>query len=204
MKISNRPEVKQPRLVCRAVQAWASLAGDGEAPQSGSWAVRHSATCAGCRDFFAKGGELSTALRSAALDGREAVPEGLDRRINAAVRRASGAPRAVRSSNRSWAWASGGVAALAVLAFVATRQPVDEERIVPSVVTVAHVDTGEAGPWDEGGAWDSWQPKTEALLEGEPLRREVDALYADARVALGFLALNFLPTSVAKAGEGTE
>ncbi len=204
MKTSNRPEVKQPRLACRAVQAWESLAGDGEGPRAGSWAARHCGTCAGCRNFFAKGGELSTTLRLAAVDGRESVPQGLDRRINAAVRRATRAPGAVRTSNRSWAWASGGVAALAVLAFVATRQSDDEERIVPSVVTVAHAETGEAGPWDEGGAWDSWQPKTEALLEGEPLRREVDALYADARVALGFLALNFLPTSVAKAGEGTE
>lgn len=204
MKISNRPEVKQPRLACRAVQAWASLAGDGEAPQAGSWAVRHSATCAGCRDFFAKGGELSTALRLAAVDGREAVPAGLDRRINAAVRRASGAPAVVRSSNRSWAWAAGSVAALAVLAFVATRQPADEERVPPSVVAVVHSDAADAGIWDEGGAWEVWQPKTEALLEGEPLRREADALYADARVAWGFLALNFLPASVAKAGEGTE
>lgn len=49
-------------------------------------------------------------------------------------------------------------------------------------------DGSEAGGWGEGGAWEVWQqPKTEALLEGEPLRREADALYADARVALGFL-----------------
>jgi hypothetical protein len=76
---------------------------------------------------------------------------------------------------------------------------VKESRVV-AVIT----DEGEAVVWDEGGGWAVWQPKTEALLEGEPLRREADALYADARVALGFLALNFLPTSVAKAGEGTE
>lgn len=198
MKNSHRRDRKKPRVMCRAVQTWASLTADGDVPRAGSWAARHAVKCADCRGFFAKGGELSTALRSAALEGTASVREGLDRRINAAVRRASAAPGvlSVRRGARAWAW--GGVAALVVLAFVATRRTNDEDQIAASVVAVAHAETGEAGTWD------SWQPKTEALLEGEPLRREVDALYADARVALGFLALNFLPTSVAKAGEGTE
>ncbi len=102
-----------------------------------------------------------------------------------------------------WAWA--GIGALAALgALVAIRQPVGDVMRESRAVTAMIADGSETGGWDEGGAWENWQPTTEALLEGEPLRREADALYADARVALGFLALNFLPGTATTAGEGTE
>ena len=44
--------------------------------------------------------------------------------------------------------------------------------------------------------WESLKPSTDAVLTGAPLQNEVDAVVADARKAVGFLALNFLPTPV--------
>ena len=38
-------------------------------------------------------------------------------------------------------------------------------------------------------------PATGALAADNPMQREFGAIYADARSAVGFLALNFLPTS---------
>jgi hypothetical protein len=201
MKTSNCADEKQPRLACRAVQGWVSLVSDGERPHAGAWGARHVEGCARCQEIFARSNAVTATLRAGARRGHVPVADGLDRRISAAVRRASGKPAAPPAGAGVWAWA--GIGAFAVLALVALRQPVGDPVKESRVVAVI-TDEGEAVVWDEGGGWAVWQPKTEALLEGEPLRREADALYADARVALGFLALNFLPTSVAKAGEGTE
>ncbi len=202
MKTSNRPEVQQPRLTCRAVQGWVSLVSDGERPHAGAWGARHVESCARCRDFFARTDALNATLRSGARNGHEPAEEGLDRRINVAVRRASGTREAPRAGTGVWAWA--GMGALAVLALVAIWRPAVDEAKESRAVAAVIADGRETGGWDEGGAWENWQPTTEALLEGEPLRREADALYADARVALGFLALNFLPGTTTTAGEGTE
>jgi hypothetical protein len=46
------------------------------------------------------------------------------------------------------------------------------------------------------------QPRAEALLKQEPLQNEVEAAKADARVAMQFLAKNFLPASAGGAAGG--
>lgn len=100
------------------------------------------------------------------------------------------------------AW-GGAVAVIALAVVVVQRQSTlnDGKTGTLAVAPTAASDGNDAVATT---VWGRLQPDAEALLEGEPLQREVDAFYADARSALGFLALNFLPSQpdeTAKAAE---
>jgi hypothetical protein len=85
---------------------------------------------------------------------------------------------------------------VAVHVFPKTRGP----ETAPEIATVAPARAPVAG-----GLWSEIKPAAGALLAADPLQQEADAVVADARSALGFLALNFLPAGVtvpAPAGAG--
>jgi hypothetical protein len=202
MKTLDRSAADRPRLACRVVQGWGSIVGDGAAPQAGALGARHVAECDCCRQFFAGSDALAAALRSTAANLREPAVVGLDRQIIAAVHRSSrpAEPVGLRRAASMMAW--GGAVAVVTLAVIAvqkqSRPGGGAVRTMPLAAPVEN--TGEAADADD--VWGRVQPKATALLEGAPLQREVDAVYADARAALGFLALNFLPSqSLNLAGE---
>ncbi len=88
-----------------------------------------------------------------------------------------------------------GAVALAALALVSTRWIAAPQATPPVLQANASHAIEEM--------WDRIQPSTDAILDAAPLQNEVDAVYSDARSAIGFLALNFLPStseSIQKAG----
>lgn len=206
MKTSQSSMTDRPRLACRVVQGWAAVAGDGAAPRAGAWGARHVAACEDCGRFFARGDALETSLRRGAMAlSAEAVP-GLEQRINDAVARSVRMGTAVPPSREGFSgfamgsWALAGAAASVAVALLVSQQmksPRDAGR--PEGLVTAPVPAGTVAG---DGLLDGLSPDATALLQGEPLRREVDAMYSDARSALGFLALNFLPKSPDEAGVG--
>ncbi|HZP59274.1 MAG TPA: hypothetical protein VFB27_03040 [Opitutaceae bacterium] len=50
--------------------------------------------------------------------------------------------------------------------------------------------------------WTALKPSVDALMRQDPLRTEVDSVYADARSAVHFLALNFLPAPAVPSHDG--
>ena len=194
MTTSHKSAVSHPRLVCRVVQAWSSLRGDGAAPLPGAPGARHAAGCACCREFFQRAHELESALRHTAEGQRAAVPPGLERRIARAIRQPTPTaarifPRAVRGAFVGLGAVAG--VALTIMVFQRMGSP-ERGGVGPNVGAVAGRDAADDSA--EGGVLERIEPGTRALLGAEPLQREVEAFYADARSALGFLALNFLPT----------
>ena len=194
MTTSHNSAVSHPRLVCRVVQGWVSVAGDGAAPSPPAPGGRHVAGCACCREFFQRAHELEAGLRRTAEGQRAAVPPGLERRIARAVRQQAPSagrifPRAVRGAFVALG-ATAGVA-LTVMVFQKTAAP-EWGAVRPSRGAAAGRQTTHESA--DGGLLGRIQPGANALLGAEPLQHEVEAFYADARSALGFLALNFLPT----------
>lgn len=196
MKTTNETMTDRPRLTCRVVQGWTTLAGDGAAPRAGTWAARHAAGCACCNQFFDTGRELDAALRRAApVQAAPAGPE-LEQGILAAVARAR-REEAPRRSATGWgmgAWALAGAAAtltVGALVLWTTRPP--EARATRLAVTQVPRESVRDGTTETVA--DFWQSDAGSLLGGEPLQREVDAVYSNARSALGFLAMNFLPST---------
>jgi hypothetical protein len=173
------------RLVCRVVRSARTLLAD-----VGSG---HVSTCADCRAFFRATDELELGLRrdAAAIRQSDATPsEGFERSILRAVRESTVPPPA----GRSWttAWATGAVAVAAIAGAVYLQQ-----RPLP-------VDSIAASPADAAALVDAVEnfssrftetviPSAGALVADNPLQRELGSVYSDARSALNFLALNFLP-----------
>lgn len=189
---------KEPRLMCRLVQGWVSVFGDGAAvPQRGVGA-RHVAACECCRQYFNECTVLESSLRRGAKDENETVDPDLERRIVAAVHGSARRPQRRRSPLAAISLA--GAAACAALAVVlASRTPVpqDESSMAPRRVATARNSTA-------GNLWGELRPTADAILDAQPLQREADAVYSDARSAIGFLALNFLPSVPASLATGSE
>jgi hypothetical protein len=190
MKHSSSPS--RVRWFCRAVRQW----GSGESS--------HVATCADCREFFAAAGALESALRRDVAGAAAAPDDGLERRILHAVRRAGAesAPGRTRTWNQSGFWVAGAAAAALAVAWVAFQRGSREvESAENSVVVTVTKDDAEALVATvnslSGQLVDSVIPSAVAMVADNPLQREVDSIYAEARSALGFLALNFLPTAPA-------
>lgn len=207
MNMPNNSESDRPRLVCRVVQGWGSVVGDGAVPPEGAWGARHVAACECCRVFFNRSGQLDLALRRSVEGERVAVPPGLEQRIVGAVQRAAReTPRAIpRSSMGSLALMGAAASvALGILVFQTMRAPEPVPEVPSAGMAAVSASGDEAVEADGTGAWSRLSPNATALLEAEPLQREVDAFYSDARSALGFLALNFLPSSSRASGMGAE
>lgn len=204
MKTSNDSGSAPPRFACRVVQGWVSLVGDGAAPPPGAFGSRHVAACACCQDFFNRSTALEATLRSGSAALRAAPSAGLDRRIIAAVRESA---RPARRAERRFAggvMAWGGAVAVIAVAFVVVQRQSTSNNGRTGALAVAPTAANDGNDAAAATVWGRLQPDAEALLEGEPLQREVDAFYADARSALGFLALNFLPSQPDEAANRAE
>lgn len=190
MKTSNQSLVDHPRLTCRVVQGWVSIMGDGAAPAPGTLGAQHVASCECCGRFFSHGRDLEASLRGAAAGRSALVTPGLEQRIIAAVGRSAREAQTATSERArpgfgmgalAWAGATASVA-LMILVFQPGRVT---ERSRPGPTTVPRTEdladnAADLTPSDALGLWDT-----------APLQREAEAVYSDARSALGFLAMNF-------------
>ena len=165
------------RFSCRMIRRWSAVAG--------STAPRHVATCPACQAFFAAGNRLDLALTRAAAAESQPAPAGLERRIVQAID-FSRRP-ATRSARHGTLLSLSGVAACALAVLFTLRQPTTPALGVARAPAIF----AEAAVGDDAAAEPSWSLQ---LLTQNPLQNEVDAVYAHARSAVRFLALNFLPT----------
>ncbi len=196
---------KTSRWSCRIVRAWVSMAGDGgHGRGAGS---RHIARCSDCQRFFAAADDFEGALRRSAPAQRRAPGPGMDQRIMRAVRESAPQPARHRGHSRLIPLFVGAAAAVALtFAFLQIRHGSASIGPKEQVVTTGEAPSG-SGRTDENhaGIADSilavTQPVSSALQK-DPLQTEVNNVYADARSAVRFLALNFLPSgAVAQNGD---
>jgi hypothetical protein len=113
----------------------------------------------------------------------------LERSILRAVRETKISP----SPSRSWAlaWTAGAVAATVILAGVfIQRASLSRPHDATRAETVAIVDAVEDLSAEVSR---TLIPSAGAAAANNPLQQELGSVYADARSALNFLALNFLP-----------
>ena len=179
-------------LTCRLVRGWISVRGEASAGHRGLGST-HVAHCADCQHFFAAGDELEVALkRDAARSGFD-TPAGLEQRILHAVHQSA---RPARKRSSSWgALSLVGVAAcvaLAVLFKPRVPSPDHGLQTTGTEISASEVTGGEDSI--SSRLWNSITPPVGDLLEKNSLQAEVDFVYADARSAIHFLSLNFLPS----------
>lgn len=176
----------RPRFVCRIVRQWSAVAAGGGA--------RHAESCADCQAYFESAAALDSAFRREAGAWAQAMPEpsvGFEHRLLRAVAQ----PAVSAATKRPWvgygAWAATAAFAVAV-AFVFFRPssgPTRASNQENAAMLVSAVESVSRG------LMETVIPTTGALVARNPMQREFDAIYSDARSALGFLALNFLPAS---------
>lgn len=178
------------RLVCRLVRLRDAMTGSH---------AGHVAHCADCQAYYRTADSLSDQLRATAPRPSQPVPDELAAHIALAVRQSVPAARPPRRT-RVLETFSVLVGAAAVFAFsfylvrqnALTRGQVNEitDTAKPADLTalVAGVDSLRTR------LLDSVEPAAENFAEQNPLSREIASVQADARTALGFLALNFLPS----------
>ena len=203
----NDLKKERPRLACRFVRAWAAIREREDGTDIGphgarlpAAARRHAAGCPECRLFFAESRSLEQMLKREAAVGMPPIPEGLESRVAVAVARSQ------PPEGRAFRWravAACGVAAIALSVFVFERQ---FRRAAPGsgggaeaadvMRLAAEVDRLP------GAIWESARPSAAAVWTEEPLRREADAVYSDARSAVAFLKANFIPDSGVQSGAG--
>lgn len=195
----------RPRLLCRVVRSWYSVtdpAAGGEA-RGGGTKSRHVAACADCRAYFAAGDELGSALRREAVAIREVAPVGLEHGIMQAIAaetRMAPARPAMRFSVAPLAFAGTAVAVFAII-FGVARWSKERERGAAAIDATRDLAAFAAAAEEFSDDWlNTKLPAAGVAAANNPLRQELDSLHADARSALNFLALNFLPSGTA----GTE
>jgi len=181
------------RWSCRLVRGWRAFFGASHQSGFGS---SHIASCPACQGFFAANDSLESALRRDAARGIQPAPAGIEERIMQEI---------VRSPRRRVTRLRPGPAALAIAGAAAAilaiafwyfepvhppgSNPVAGNR--PPVVAMPA--TAEESAANQ--PWAALTPSVAALLKQDPLQTEVDSVYADARSAVHFLALNFLPSA---------
>lgn len=184
----------RPRLVCRIVRRCAVFS---------ERRPGHARSCPSCQSYFQTNDTLESTLRQAARSSRGdpfAPSPDFESSLLRAVR--TSAPRGAPSwpemrPHRAWALAGIGAAAvIAAIALmlpfnppstefvrVASSSPADDAAVI--LETVESLSTEFMG---------SVVPSAGQLVATNPLQHELNAVYSDARSALHFLALNFLPT----------
>lgn len=212
-----------PRLFCRIVRTYCVVkdiapgtpGGETAAGRRSRWLDRHVAHCPDCQAYFGRAAQLDTALRAAAPAQTAPAADDLEIAVLRAVATARREPPARRLVHRPL-WTLAGVAAL-IVAIVATvslrrssappgpaRAPLvasgagdrgtgtkPAEPAPPSSAAAPRI-APESRPGDTLAAL---SPVTSAIAEN-PLQTEAQSVYADARYAVRFLALNFLPSGL--------
>lgn len=190
----NTPTSNHVRFVCRAVRGWAALGGEPEGNRIGS---HHIAGCADCSRFFAAGQSLDFALRREAAHHSTPLPVGLEDRIVRAVQRSSQASIAAERSPRAGAGRTFVALAFAAAAAIVLTVFLLPKPTVPSPGSIQSLASANGAPdpavESESRLWNSESPAARAFLTRNPLEEEAAAVYSDARSAVRFLAMNFLP-----------
>ena len=180
----STPPTTRLALVCRLTRIRAALTSP-----SASSARRHCATCVECRHYFAQAEQWESGLRGEAKAFVADPPGTLERRILFAVERSK---HPERRSSRSLSWTMAGLAAVAVAAAVMLRiqlpAPVETPAEMASVDDVLAVASELPRQWRA-----MVEPRAAKLLNENLLQTEMASVSSDARSALSFLALNFLP-----------
>jgi hypothetical protein len=189
----------RPSLSCRVVRFSRALA-------SGAGS-QHVARCAACQAYYQAAERLEGALRREAFASRPAIssaPDALERSILRAVRESTVAP----APRRSWqgAWAVGAAAAVAVVAAVWMQRPAAPADSFADIPPPSPAEAAAFLNAVENLSARLTQrviPSAGAMVANNPMRQELGSVYADARSALDFLALNFLPTPPQRAAAAT-
>ena len=168
----------RPRFVCRAARLWSAIASS-----------RHVETCAECHAYLESAGALERSLRRDAPAWAEATPEpspGFEQRLRRLARPAAASTRE-SGSHGWWVVATALTAAVAVGFFRPTGGPSDSTTQADAAMLAAALETASRG------LVETVIPSTGAFVADNPLQREFTAIRSDARSALSFLAMNFLP-----------
>ena len=201
--------VDRPRFTCRIIRGSRSVLGDTTAGAPRGFGAAHIAACADCQSFFGACDELERALkRDAAREWRE-PPSGLEQNIIRAVRLSTPEP-APRHSRRTLLSLAGATACAAVAVLVyqqrtsspGTPAAAQENLAVNAVDPATLAEARQIIAAVPADLFAQMQPRAQAILQQNPLQNEVDAVAADARSAVQFLALNFMPTPAAGQSSG--
>jgi hypothetical protein len=193
----NNPTRHRPALSCRLVRRWESS--HGTATDLTWVAERHCERCDACAEFFTDDAAFEQSLRREARGIRVEPSAGFEQRILRAVRESQPEPEPARVRPLSIAFA--GVAAGVALAIVVAQQMgVKDDGAAPRVATHETPATANPANSSESAAAGWWSSLREVspvrtLAEKNPLQEEIDYIYTDAQSVLGFLALNFLPST---------
>jgi hypothetical protein len=175
--------LSRPRLVCRAVRLWATLADGG--------ATSHAAACADCRSYFRACAALDGALRASASRESAPPPTGLENRILRAVAE-SRIQRPRRRFPLPLAVGAAASAAVLLAAAMFLRTAPEPDHPGEEIAVLLQTADSLAERW-----WNSVVPGTATLVHENALQQELTSVVAGARSALDFLALNFLPVAPA-------
>jgi hypothetical protein len=161
-------------------------------------AARHMCNCEACREFFAEDRSFEESLRRDAVRVKTEPEVGFEQRILRAVMETRPAPR--RKVARTFGFSLAALAAGVAIAFIVLHQPA-ATNVEKSEIVDAGKSGKESGGLTTPAAGENWWAAIDArrtaleLAERNPLQQEIDSVYQDAQAALGFLALNFLPSS---------
>ena len=177
------------RLLCRIVRPWSSEES------------AHVTACADCQRFFAASRSLESALRRAAGCVSIEPDAGFEQRLLHAVRRAEAAPaREEASRPRSGIRVAGAaLAAVAFGVFVFQRESgkLGQAEVASGATAADAAVIVDAVQSLSDRLVETVIPSAGAMVADNPLQREFDSLQTDARSALRFLAMNFLPAAPA-------
>lgn len=181
------------RLFCRIVRHWSSEES------------AHVAACADCQRFFAASRSLESALRCDANRISVEPDAGFEQRLLNAVRRAEAARAREESSRRgSGLWVAGAaLVAVACAVFVFQRESgkIGQTEVAGGATAADAAVIVDAVQSLSDRLVETVIPSAGAMVANNPLQRELDSLQTDARSALRFLAMNFLPAAPAAAAQ---
>ncbi|PTY02477.1 hypothetical protein DB347_24040 [Opitutaceae bacterium EW11] len=177
------------------MRGWSSLAGVGPGGAPAGFGAHHVETCEACQEYFGSCAEFDAALKAEAALGRVSSP-GLESRVIAAIRDSrTPEPRRSRSFAIPATALIGAAAAFAITFLVMTRaRSTPSNDVTPEEVVAAAQSISSQ-------VWGTVKPSaTVALKKSNSLQDELNSVYSDARGAVDFLALNFLPGPGTTAG----
>ena len=185
--MSSPAALPRSRVVCRIARQWAAWRGETPA---------HAATCPECREYFHSLEVLDHRLRRGACEAQPVMSTGFERRILSAVRASTREAAAVEPP-RLWLPVAAGAVAVAVVAVAL----ISSNRTVRPGAGGSALEVTRADAAVLVGAVQTFSdrfvgsvlPSTGEFVANNPLQQEAESLYADARSAVGFLAMNFLP-----------
>lgn len=186
-----------PRFACRLARGLLATLDRTDAATPRGPGSGHIAGCADCQRFFAACDDLDLALTRDATRLDQSAPAGLERRIALAVARSTAPrPEPARPALPMFALlGAAACAAVAIFVFQTGEKPA-ETTPPPAANIVAVIDstrTALATHSLRSKISDTIDTAANGVLREDPLTIEARALEADARSALRFLALNFLP-----------